>query len=122
MHIRPIRTEAEHEAALPNIERLMEIDPPDGSDDLDHLDVLATLVEASEARVYPIEPPRPIDAIEIRMADKRISRRQLCAMAQIQRASSARYSPARSAEPEYDPQHWAATRPTDRGSGAAVSG
>ena len=83
MDIRPIRNEADHAEALADIGRLMDLDPPEGTEDLDRLDVLATLVEAYEARVHPIGPPHPVDAIEIRMADKGISRRQLCAMTGI---------------------------------------
>ena len=79
MVIHPIRNETDHAEALAEISRLMDLDPPDGTEDLDRLDVLATLVEAYEARVHPIGLPHPIDAIEIRMADKNISRRQLCA-------------------------------------------
>ena len=83
MDIRPIRNEADHAEALAEISRLMDLDPPEGTDDLDRLDVLATLVEAYEARIHPIGMPHPIDAIEIRMADKNIGRRQLCAMTGI---------------------------------------
>ena len=79
MDIRPIRNETDHAAALAEISRLMDLDPPEGTGDLDRLDVLATLVEAYEARVCPIGLPHPVDAIEIRMADKGIGRRQLCA-------------------------------------------
>ena len=78
MDIRPIRNEADHAAALAEISRLMDLDPPEGTEDLDRLDVLAMLVEAYEARIYPIGLPHPVDAIEIRMADKNIGRRQLC--------------------------------------------
>ena len=79
MDIRPIRNETDHAEALAEISRLMDLDPPEGTEDLDRLNVLATLVEAYEARVCPIGLPHPVDAIEIRMADKGIGRRQLCA-------------------------------------------
>lgn len=58
MNIRPIRTEADHKAALKEIDRLWgaKLGTPDG----DKLDVLATLVEVYEKQHYPIEDPEPI--------------------------------------------------------------
>jgi HTH-type transcriptional regulator/antitoxin HigA len=65
MDIRPIKTEADYEAALQTIDQLMdaELDTPEG----DQLDVLVTLVEAYEAKHYPIADPDPIAAIVHRM-------------------------------------------------------
>ena len=61
MGIRPIRTEADYEAALAEIEHLFDATPntPEG----DRLDVLTTLVEAYEAHYYPISEPDPVEAI-----------------------------------------------------------
>ena len=50
--IKPIRTEADYEEALAEIQRL---------------DILVTLVEAYEAKHWRIDPPDPIAAIELRM-------------------------------------------------------
>lgn len=50
--VRPIRSAAGHRAALGKIERLMHARK--GTPDDDRLDVLATLVEAWEARHIPI--------------------------------------------------------------------
>ena len=60
MELRPIRTEADYEAALAEIERLFDAAPatPEG----DRLDVMVTLVEAYEAQHYPIPEPDPIEA------------------------------------------------------------
>ena len=65
MEIRPIKTEADYQAALQTIESLMmaEPDSPEG----DRLDVLATLVEAYERVHYPIDFPDPVEAIKFRM-------------------------------------------------------
>jgi len=62
MEIRPIRTEADYEAALVEIERLFDAAPntPEG----DRLDVLTTLVEAYEMHHYPIPEPDPVEAIK----------------------------------------------------------
>lgn len=83
MDIRPIRTEADYAATLAEVARLMDIDPPEGTAEFDRMDVLASLVGYYEAQVHPIESPHPIEAIEIRMTDKGITRRNLCSMTGI---------------------------------------
>lgn len=71
MEIRPIKTEADYEATLKEIEGLMsaETDSPQG----DRLDVLVTLVEAYEREHYPIDFPDPIEAIKFRMEQQGLS-------------------------------------------------
>jgi HTH-type transcriptional regulator/antitoxin HigA len=75
MSIRPIRTEADYEAALAEIERLFDAAPdtPEG----DRLDVLATLVEAYEEQHYSMPAPDPIEAIQYYMESRGLSRRDL---------------------------------------------
>lgn len=63
IHIQPIRTEADYAAALQQIEYLMDAAEPESLEE-DTLDVLATLVEAYEAKRDPIESPDPISALE----------------------------------------------------------
>jgi len=65
MEIRPIKTEADYEATLKEIEGLMaaEAASPEG----DRLDVLVTLVEAYEREHYPVDFPDPVEAIKFRM-------------------------------------------------------
>ena len=77
MDICPIRTEADYRAALADISRLMEADPEPGTPDGDRLDVLATLVEAYEARHYPVAPPDPIEAIKFRMDQEGLTAKDL---------------------------------------------
>jgi HTH-type transcriptional regulator/antitoxin HigA len=67
MDIHPIRTEADHRAALRQISALMETDPEPGTPEGDRLDILATLVQAYEARHFPIGAPDPVEAIKFRM-------------------------------------------------------
>jgi HTH-type transcriptional regulator/antitoxin HigA len=73
--IKPIKTEADHDAVLAEIDTLMDAEPrtPDG----DRLDVLVTLVEAYEAKHWKISPPDPIAAIELRMQQKGLTRLDL---------------------------------------------
>ena len=75
MDIKPIKTEADYEAVLEEIERLWgaAYDSPEG----DKLDVLATLVEAYEEKHYPIPPPDPIEAILHHMESQGLSRSDL---------------------------------------------
>jgi len=73
--IRPIRTKADHAAALAEIEKLWgaKAGTPEG----DRLDVLATLIEAYELRHYPIDPPDPLAAIRFRMEQQGLTRKDL---------------------------------------------
>jgi len=65
MKVKPIRIDADHEAALKEIERLW--GAADNTPAGDRLDVLITLVEAYEAKRYPIDAPDPIQAIQFRL-------------------------------------------------------
>ena len=65
MTIRPIKTEADHAAAVAELDTLMDAEP--GSEAFDRLEVLSMLVDAYEAKAYPIDPPDPVDAILFRM-------------------------------------------------------
>ena len=75
MDIRPLKTEADYNDALAEIEQLWgaEVNTPAG----DKLDVLVTLVEAYENVHYPIDPPDPIEAINFRMEQMGLSRKDL---------------------------------------------
>ncbi len=65
MDIKPIKTEADYQAALKEIESLMmaAIDTLEG----EKLDVLTTLVEAYEAKHFPMDLPDPVAAIKFEM-------------------------------------------------------
>jgi HTH-type transcriptional regulator / antitoxin HigA len=65
MDIKPIKSQADYDAAVAEIGRLM--DAPPGSADEDRLDVLATLVAAYDAEHYAFSAPDPISAIESQM-------------------------------------------------------
>jgi len=73
--VRPIRGERDYEAALEEVEGLMDAEP--GSPEGDRLDVLVTLIEAYEARRWAIGAPDPIAAIEARMEQQDLVRRDL---------------------------------------------
>lgn len=67
MEIKAIRTEDDYLAALSEVSALIDLDPSEVSPEGERLDVLGTLVQAYEAKHYPIEPPDPIEAIKFRM-------------------------------------------------------
>jgi len=74
-NLKPIRTEADYQAALVVIEHLWgaRAGTPQG----DRLDILATLVDAYENEHYPIDPPEPIEAIKFRMEQQGLDRKDL---------------------------------------------
>ncbi len=75
MNIKPIRTKADHRAALREIESLMHARPR--TREGDRLEVLVTLVEAYEARRYPLDLPDPVEAIKYAMESKGLSVKDL---------------------------------------------
>jgi HTH-type transcriptional regulator/antitoxin HigA len=78
MEIKPIRSEADYEGALKEIEALMDSQP--GTPDGDRMDVLVTLVEAYEAKNFPIpEPNDLVEVLEYYMESRGLSRSDLVA-------------------------------------------
>ncbi len=75
MDIRPIRNEADYDAALREIDALFDSQP--GTPEEERLEVLTTLVEAHEARHYRIPPPDPIEAIEFEMERRGLAPKDL---------------------------------------------
>jgi HTH-type transcriptional regulator/antitoxin HigA len=73
--IRPIRTEKDHDAALERIDALMSAKP--GTPEGDELDVLVTLVDAYEAKHFPMDAPDPVSAIRFRMEQQGLTRKDL---------------------------------------------
>src|SRR2546422_1597020 len=75
MQIRPIKTRADHRAALKEIERLMDAKP--GTPAGDRLEILTTLVDHYESQHESVEPPDPIDALIYHMESRGLTRRDL---------------------------------------------
>ncbi len=61
LDLHPIRTELEYEAALKEIESLLDTTPD--TNQANRLDLLATLVEVYEREHFPISLPDPIEAV-----------------------------------------------------------
>ncbi|OGO31666.1 MAG: DNA-binding protein [Chloroflexi bacterium RBG_16_54_11] len=76
MNIYPIRNEADYQSALSEIQNLLDsqANTPKG----DQLDVLVTLVEAYEAKHFPIpEPNDPVKVLHYYMESRGLSRLDL---------------------------------------------
>jgi len=65
MQIKPVRNQADYDAALRRIEMLW--GAPVGTAAGDELEILVTLTEAFEREHYPIDQPDPIEAIKFRL-------------------------------------------------------
>jgi HTH-type transcriptional regulator/antitoxin HigA len=75
MKIKPIRTEADYEAALKEIEALFEAKA--NTAEGDRLEVLALLVEEYEKKHYSIPQPDPISAIKYYMESRGLTNAEL---------------------------------------------
>ena len=78
MDIKPIKTKADYRAVLKEIDTLMtaKLHTPEG----ERLDVLVTLVEAYEAKHYPIDLPDPVEAIKFAMEQRGLTVKDLVPM------------------------------------------
>ena len=75
MDIRPIKTDADYRAALNDIENLMMAQPDTAEGE--KLDILVTLVEAYEAKHFPMDLPDPVEAIKFEMERKGLTVKDL---------------------------------------------
>jgi len=75
MEIKPIRTEADYEATLKEIECLF--DAEQGTPEGDRMEILSTLVEAYEDEHYDIPTPDPVEAILYYMESRGLTRADL---------------------------------------------
>lgn len=80
MNVRPIRTEADYDWALKEIEPYFDKEPELGTPEADRFDVLATLIEAWEEKHWAIEPPDPVEAIRHRMREKGLGQTDLAGL------------------------------------------
>jgi HTH-type transcriptional regulator / antitoxin HigA len=75
MDIKPIKTEKDYDAALKEIEKLLDSEP--GTEQGDRLQIVSTLVEAYEDEYYDIPAPDPIEAINYFMESRGLTRADL---------------------------------------------
>ena len=73
--VRPIRTEADYQAALARMDALMDAEA--GTAEGEELDILADLVEHYEEKREPLGYPDAVSAIEFRMDQEGLTERDL---------------------------------------------
>lgn len=77
MDIRPIHNEADYELALREVSAYFDNEPELGTEDGDRFEILLTLIEAYEAKRFPMDLPDPIEAIKFRMDQQGLTARDL---------------------------------------------
>lgn len=80
MQINPIHTEEEYAAALRMVEPYFDKEPEVGSAKGDRFEMLLMVIEAYEAKHYPIASPDPIEAIKFRMEQSGLTPQDLVPM------------------------------------------
>jgi HTH-type transcriptional regulator/antitoxin HigA len=73
--IKPIRTEGDYQEALARVLVILQSQPGDPT--FDELEILATLIEAYEARHHPIPEPDPIEYIKYKMQERGLLQRDV---------------------------------------------
>ncbi|TAN47051.1 MAG: transcriptional regulator [Methylococcaceae bacterium] len=75
MNIKPIRNDADLQAAFQRLESIFQAE--EGTPAADEMEVWVTLIEAYENKHYAIAPPDPIEAIKFRMEQQGLTPRDL---------------------------------------------
>jgi HTH-type transcriptional regulator/antitoxin HigA len=75
--VKLIKSVTEYEAALEEVEALIDLDPIPGSADANRLEVLALLVEEYESKEFSLSAPNPTEAIRFRMEQQGLTARDL---------------------------------------------
>ncbi len=75
MTIKPIKTEADHTAALARLNVIFDTAP--GTREGDEAEVLTTLVQLYEEKNFPVDLPDPVEAIRFRMEQQGLKAKDL---------------------------------------------
>ena len=78
MKIQPIHTKDAYQKALARIEEIFDARP--GTQEGDELEILGILVDEYEQKTFPIEAPKPLEAIKFRMDQLGIGQKELAKM------------------------------------------
>lgn len=73
--LKPIRTKADHDAALELLETLWDAKP--GSPKADQLEILGILIDQYETAQFPISSPDPVEAVRFQMEQNGTERKEL---------------------------------------------
>lgn len=77
VNIKPIVSEADYKNALETIDKLLELNPSEGSNEYYILDTISTLVEKYEAKQYPLPDPDPIAYLKFIMEQRGLKQKDL---------------------------------------------
>jgi len=77
MELKIIKTKKQHEESLAEVERLIDLNPEQGSPEDERLSLLALLVEEYEKEHFVFQLPDPIEAIKYRMEGQGLSQSDL---------------------------------------------
>lgn len=77
MLIKPIKTESQYENSLQRVFDLMQKEIIPDSKESDELEILSILVKDYENEVYPMNKPKPIEAIKFRLEQMGVSENYL---------------------------------------------
>src|SRR5438876_682451 len=80
MDIKPIRNEANYRQALNTVKPYFAHEPEPDSVDGERFEILLTLIEAYEAKHFPIDLPDPVEAIKFRMEQAGLTPKDLESM------------------------------------------
>jgi HTH-type transcriptional regulator / antitoxin HigA len=78
--IRPLRTEADYDAALKAIAVYFDNEPSPSSPEADRFDLLALVIADYEAKHWPIEAPDAPDLLRVQMEQKGLKQADLAAV------------------------------------------
>lgn len=78
--MKPIKTPEQHAEALSRVDRLMSRSAHLSEKQQDDLEVLCVLIETYERETYAITPPKPLDAIRLRMVQMGYRQKDLAAL------------------------------------------
>lgn len=77
LDIKPLKTEADYDRALQEIERYFDHEPEAGTPEADRFDMLALVIGDYEAKRWPIEPPEAPDALRAHMEQTGLQQKDL---------------------------------------------
>jgi len=77
VYLKIIKNNLEHEQAIAALSALMDLNPVDGSEEADQLDVLSLLIERYEEESFLIDLPGPVEAIRFRMEQQGLTQKDM---------------------------------------------
>ncbi len=77
MELKPIKTKAQHKAALAWVDSQFDAGVPPDSPAGEKLQVMLLLIKQYEDELYPVLPPTPLEAIRVKMEERGLRNQDL---------------------------------------------